>query len=71
MIFLDRSRSSPDRYLAWKVRAFSVGAALGVLGMGFETWWLMGPAIAVLCAGVLLRFLPRRSDAIGNAGRER
>lgn len=58
MIFASRRRRAADRYLAWKVRAFWLGAGLGVLGIWLESGWLLAPAAAVLLAGILLRFLP-------------
>ncbi|MBI4540039.1 MAG: hypothetical protein HY704_11090 [Gemmatimonadetes bacterium] len=66
MILLDRSRRGPDRYLTWKVRAFWLGAVLGVLGMFLESVWLTAPAILVLLVGVFLRFFrePRGGAAL-------
>ncbi len=56
-LFLDRS--SPERpHLEWKVRIFLAGAVLGVAGIYLDERWLTGAGIAVLLAGVLLRFLP-------------
>lgn len=63
MICASRRRRAPDRYLAWKVRAFWLGAALGVLGMWLESGWLLAPAAVVLLAGILLRFLPAHASS--------
>lgn len=71
MSFLYRSHRGSNAYLAWKVRTFWLGAALGLLGIWLESPWLVGPAVAVLLAGVLLRFLPahsRRAAASGEGG---
>lgn len=56
-MLLDRSRRS-DRYLEWKVRAFSVGAVLGLAGIYFNDRWMTGVAIGVLALGMLMRLLP-------------
>lgn len=56
-LFVDHARR--DRpHLEWKVRLFAAGAVLGLAGMYLEERWLTGGGIAVLLAGVLLRFLP-------------
>lgn len=54
-----RARPEPDPHLRWKMTAFVVGAAFGLVGMMRENGWLLGIGIAVLAIGVLLRFLPR------------
>jgi hypothetical protein len=54
---LDRSRRA-GRYLAWKVRLFSAGAVLALAGIFLDDRWITGVAIAVLIAGMGLRFLP-------------
>ena len=56
-LFLDRSRRA-GYYLEWKVRFFTVGATLAVGGMLLDKRWVVGVAIVVLAAGLLLRFLP-------------
>lgn len=56
-MFLDRSHRT-GRFLEWKVRIFTVGAVLGLVGIYFEEPWMTGSAIAVLLMGMLLRFLP-------------
>lgn len=59
MLRLDRSRSA-SRWLAWKVRLFTAGAVLAVVGMALEETWMTTTAMVVLLAGFLLRFLPER-----------
>lgn len=54
------------RSLEWKVRVFTVGAALAMVGIYFDARWVTGTALVVLVGGVLLRFVPEgseRSDA--------
>ena len=65
-LLLDRSRRE-RRYLEWKVRLFVAGAVLGVAGMALEDGWLVGGGIAVLLAGVLLRFVPGAGDPRGTS----
>ncbi len=55
--------AEPDRFLPWKVRAFGIGAALAIAGMGFGLGWLVWSGIGVLALGLLLRFLPARDDS--------
>ena len=55
--FADRSKRS-DRLLEWKVRIFSIGAVLTVVGIYLEERWVTGTAIVVLAGGMLLRFGP-------------
>ena len=59
--FLDRSRSS-GRFLEWRVRVFTLGAALALAGIYFEERWMTGTAILVLVTGILIRFLPSTPD---------
>ena len=54
---LDRSQRA-GRHLEWKVRVFTLGAALAVAGIYFEERWMTGAAIVVLVGGVLLRYIP-------------
>ena len=56
-MFFDRSRRA-GRYLEWKVRLFTLGAVLAVVGMATEQVWMTWAAIGVLVTGMLLRFLP-------------
>lgn len=56
-MFFDRSRRA-GRYLEWKVRLFTLGAVLAVVGMATGQMWMTWAAIGVLVTGMLLRFLP-------------
>jgi hypothetical protein len=56
-LFLDRSRGSRP-HLELRVAVFVVGALLALGGMYLETRWLVGLAIFVLAAGMLVRFIP-------------
>ena len=56
-MFFDRSRRA-GRYLEWKVRLFTLGAVLAVVGMATDQTWMTWAAIVVLVAGMVLRFLP-------------
>lgn len=58
-MFFDRSRRA-GRYLEWKVRLFTLGAVLAVVGMALNQNWMTWGAIGVLVAGMMLRFLPSR-----------
>ena len=60
MFRLDRSQQAGD-YLVWKVRIFTVGAVLAMVGMYREERWMTGAAILVLLLGFVLRFLPGMS----------
>lgn len=51
--------------MAWKVRIFSVAAALGLVGIALEARWLTGLAIVTLLAGFMLRFLPSSEEGEG------
>lgn len=56
----------PDRtgkaspHLEWRVGLLVAGAGLGVAGIWLEEEWLRLVGIAVLAAGVAVRFLPSR-----------
>jgi len=56
-VFFDRSRRA-GRYLEWKVRLFTLGAVLAVVGMAMNQSWMTWTAIGVLVVGMMLRFLP-------------
>ena len=60
-MFLDRSRKA-GRYLEWKVRLFTLGAVLAVVGMAVNQRWMTWVAIVFLLAGLVLRFLPDGSE---------
>lgn len=57
LAMIDRRRRD-DRFLEWKVRIFTVAAALVVAGMFLEVPWMTGAAIVLLVGAMLLRFLP-------------
>ena len=56
--FIRRSARGASPFLVWKVRLFAAGATLALGGMYLNKRWLVGVAIAVLAAGMALRFLP-------------
>lgn len=56
-LFSYRPRGN-DQWLEWKVRIFTVAAALTLGGIYLDERWLTGTAIAVLAGGLALRFLP-------------
>ena len=62
MIWASRKRRGPDAYLDWKVRLFFAGALLALIGMGTGRSWVVGVAIVVLSAGMVLSFLSKRDD---------
>ena len=49
-----------DRFLAWRVRLFMIGAVVAFAGMATSLKWLVWVGIAVLVAAMVLRFLPAR-----------
>lgn len=51
--------SAKDPLLPWKLSLFSLGGALGMVGIAFEMRLLRWIAIVALFLGVLLRILPR------------
>ncbi len=69
MFRLDRSQEAGD-YLVWKVRIFTVGAVLAMVGMYREESWMTGAAILVLLLGFVLRFLPGMSGGGEGGGRD-
>jgi hypothetical protein len=66
-LFFDRSRRA-GRFLEWKVRLFTLGAVLAVVGMATNQGWMTWLAIAVLVAGMMLRFLPGGVEAAEDEG---
>ncbi len=57
LFFLTRSRKRSLKHLEWRVRLFGAGALLALVGISLQASWLIYTAIAVLVAGVALRFL--------------
>lgn len=55
-----KRREGEDRFLAWKIGLFAIGAGAGFAGMALSLSWLVWVAVAVLAVAVLLRFLPAR-----------
>lgn len=57
------SRQAPpvgaDPFLRWKMRAFFAGAALALAGLATDVAALVAAAVAVLGAGLALRFVSR------------
>ena len=51
-------RNGEDRFLAWKVRLFVIGAAVALAGMGMSQSWVVWVGIGVLGVGLVLRLLP-------------
>ena len=62
MIFSSRRKREGDPHILWKVRLFFLGAALALLGIGFESSLLIGLAIGALFLGAALRFLPVKGE---------
>jgi len=65
VIFFTRKKRGPDPHLDWKVRLFSGGAVLALVGLGLESSLLVGLAILILLVGVGLRFLRSGGEAEG------
>lgn len=59
-MFLDRRPRKGDRWLNFKVGAFTAGAALALAGIYFTAQWLVWIAIAVLLVGFGARFFEER-----------
>lgn len=57
------SRKRPegeDRFLAWKVYLFMIGAGAAFAGMALSRSWLVWVGVAILAVAMMLRFLPAR-----------
>ncbi|MXW18607.1 MAG: hypothetical protein F4139_12515 [Gemmatimonadetes bacterium] len=52
-----KRREGEDRFLAWKVQLFLIGAAAAFAGMAMSLSWLVWVGIAVLLVAMVLRFL--------------
>ena len=57
-------------HLEWRVRLLAAGATLGVAGIYVDRAWLRWIGIALLAAGVTLRFAPADRDAGRRVGGE-
>ncbi len=66
LFFLTRSRKRSLKHLEWRVRLFGAGALLALVGISLQLSWLIYTAIAVLCAGMALRFLEGSSPDDGD-----
>lgn len=53
-----KRREGEDRFLAWKIGLFAVGAAAAFAGIAASLSWLVWVGIAILLAAMILRFLP-------------
>ena len=53
-----KRREGEDRFLAWKIGLFVIGAAAAFGGMATSLSWLVWVGIAVLVVAMILRFLP-------------
>ncbi len=62
-------RTTPDRFLFWKVAIFFLTAGIWLAGVIAGRSWLTGAALVLLLFGVLLRFLPQNGEA-GEGGTE-
>jgi hypothetical protein len=58
-VTLPREPRGPDPFLDWKVRVFLTGAVLLLAGIFLGRRELVGVAVVVLLAGLLLRVLQR------------
>lgn len=62
LVLIDRRRRRDSHHLEWRIRLFSIGAAMGLGGIWFESSWLVLAAITVLVSGFGLRFLPKDEE---------
>lgn len=62
-LLLDR-RPRSNRWLMWKIRIFSVAAAVAIVGMYLNNPYVTGVALVLLFAGMLLRFLPEPKEPL-------
>lgn len=69
-MFISRSRPGEDPWVSVKVWAFTVGAALALAGIYFESEWLIWAAIAALLVGFAVRFLPGPDEGEEDGARE-
>ena len=52
-------------FLRWRIRAFFLGAGLGLAGVFLNIPWLVTAALVVLLVGVALRMAPARDPGSG------
>lgn len=55
-----KRREGEDRFLAWKVYLFMIGAGVAFAGMALSRSWLVWVGVAILAVAMMLRFLPAR-----------
>ena len=60
-MWLDRSRRGKDPLLQPRIWALSLGALLGLLGIGLDNEWIVWGGVGGLAAGILLRAWGRRA----------
>ena len=48
--------------LEWRIRAFSLGAVLGLAGVYLDVSWLLTATLIVLAGGMALRVWPARDS---------
>jgi hypothetical protein len=70
VIFAHRGRRGPDPHLPKKVQLFFAAAAVALVGIALDSFWLVGLAILFLLAGLALRFLPGGGPAGGDPSPE-
>ena len=54
----DRPPEAEGKHLDWRLNLFGAGAVLAVLGMYYDSSWVIWLAITILGSGLFLRFLP-------------
>jgi hypothetical protein len=70
MLRPDRSPGRPVTRFGWRLRLFATGAVLAGVGLYFDWRWPIWAAIAVLLAGMAVRFLPSQDDESGPPSEE-
>ena len=61
MVFINRSRRGPDRFLSWKLMLFFVSGLLIYFGIRLELRWVLWVAILLLLVAVGLRLFPAKN----------
>jgi len=54
-----------DTLLTWRIRAFFLGAVLGLAGIFLNIPWLVTAGLVVLLVAVVLRMAPARDPGSG------